>query len=96
MIILQGYRKGGKKIRIQRTSKKLHMAPYVRVSIKEPDDQAATSAVDLDKLLREDTVDGLYILTQERFFRNPPDNDPSLAEFVLRDWLRQKAKKKKK
>lgn len=81
---------------MERTSKKLPVAHYVRVSVKEPDDQAATPAMDLDKLLREDTVDGLYIPTQERFFRNPPDDDPSLAEFVLRDWLRQKAKMSKK
>jgi hypothetical protein len=96
MNILQGYRGGGKKIRIQRTSKKLTVAQYVRVSVKEPENQAAMPTVDLDKLLREDTVDGLYIPTQERFFRNPPDDDPSQAEFVLRDWLRQKAEKKKK
>ena len=96
MNILQGYRRGGKAIRMERTSKKLNVAHYVRVSVKEPDDQAATSAVDLDKLLREDTVDGLYIPTQERFFRNPPDDDPSQTEFVLLDWLRQKAKMKQK
>ena len=79
---------------MERTSNKLTVAHYVRVSVKKPDNQAATSAVDLDKLLREDTVDGLYIPTQERFFRNPPDDDPSQAEFVLRDWLRQKEKMK--
>jgi len=81
---------------MKRTSKKLTVAHYVRVSVKEPDDQAATPTVDLSKLLRENTVDGLYIPTQERFFRNPPDDDPSQAEFVLRDWLRQKAKMSKK
>ena len=83
MNILQGYRRGGKKIRIQRTSKKLPVVHYVRVSVKEPDNQAATQTVDLDKLLREDTVDGLYIPTQERFFRNPPDDDPPQELFIL-------------
>lgn len=79
---------------MERTSKKLHVAPYVRVSVKEPDNQAATPTVGLNKLLRKDTVDGLYIPTQERFFRNPPDDDPSQELFILRDWLRQKAKMK--
>ena len=96
MNILQGYQRGGKAIRTKCTSKKLTVAHYVRVSVKEPDNQATTPTVDLSKLLRENTVDGLYIPTQERFFRNPPDDDPSQAEFVLRDWLRQKAKMSKK
>ena len=96
MFILQGYRRGGKKIRIQRTSKKLHLAPYVRVSVKEQDVQVATKTVDLSKLSDEEIWAGLYIPTQERVFRNPPDDDPSQAEFVLRDWLRQKEKRRKK
>ena len=96
MNILQGYRRGGKAIRTKCTSKKLHVASYVRVSVKEPDDQAATKTVDLSKLSDEEIWDDLYIPTQERFFRNPPDDDPSQAEFVLQDWLRQQAKKKKK
>lgn len=81
---------------MERTSKKMTVAHYVRVSVKEPDDQAATPTVGLNKLLRKDTVDGLYIPTQERFFRNPPDDDPSQELFILRDWLRQKAKMNKK
>ena len=96
MNILQGYRGGGKAIRIQRTSKKLIVTPYVRASVKETDNQAATKTVDLSKLSDEEIWAGLYIPTQERVFRNPPDDDPSQAEFVLRDWLRQQAKKKKK
>ena len=96
MYILQCYRRGGKKIRIQRTSKKLTVAHYVRVLVKEPDDQAATSTVDLSKLSDEELGAGIYIPTQERVFRNSPDDDPSQAEFVLRDWLRQKAKMSKK
>lgn len=94
MIILQGYWRGGKKIRIQRISKNLHVAPYVRVSIKEQDNQAATPTVDLSKLSDEEIWVGLYIPTHERVFRNPPDDDPSQALFVLQDWLRQKAKMK--
>ena len=78
---------------MERTTKKLTVAPYVRVSVKEP---AATPRVDLGKLSEEEIWDGLYIPTQERFFRNSPDDDPSYAEFVLRDWLRQKDKNKKK
>ena len=96
MNILQGYRRGGKKIRIQRTSKKLIVTPYVRVSVKEQDDQVATPTVDLSKLSEEELGAGIYIPTQERVFRNPPDDDPSQAEFVLRDWLRQKEKRRKK
>ena len=72
------------------------MAPYVRVSVKDPDDQAATKTVDLSKLSEEELGAGIYIPTQERVFRNPPDDDPSQAEFVLRDWLRQKEKRRKK
>lgn len=64
---------------MERTSKKMTVAHYVRVSVKEPDDQAATSTVDLSKLSDEEIWDGLYIPTQERFFRNPPDDDPSLV-----------------
>ena len=79
---------------MERTSKKLHVASYVRVSVKEPNDQVARPMMDLSKLLREDTVDGLYIPTQERVFRNPPDDDPSQELFILQDWLRQKAKMK--
>jgi len=96
MNILQGYRRGGKAIRMERTSKKMTVAHYVRVSVKELEDQAATSTVDLSKLSDEELGAGIYIPTHERVFRNSPDDDPSLAEFVLRDWLRQKAKKKKK
>ena len=94
MYILQGYRGGGKAIRMERTSKKLTVAHYVRVSVKEPDDQAATPTVDFDKPSEEKLWDGLYIPTQERFFRNPPDDDPSQELFILQDWLRQKAKRK--
>jgi hypothetical protein len=79
---------------MKRTSKKLTVAHYVRVSVKEPDNQAATKTVDLSKLSDEEIWAGLYIPTQERVFRNPPDDDPSQAEFVLRDWLRQKEKMK--
>ena len=79
------------KAEMKHTSKKLTVAPYVRVSVKEP---AATPRVDLGKLSEEEIWDGLYIPTQERFFRNSPDDDPSQAEFVLRDWLRQQAKMK--
>jgi hypothetical protein len=94
MFILQGYRRGGKAIRKERTSKKLTVAHYVRVSVKEPNDQAATPTVDLCKLSDEEIWDGLYIPTQERFFRNSLVDDLSQAEFVLQDWLRQKAKMK--
>lgn len=96
MYILQGYRRGGKAIKMERTSKKLMVAHYVRALVKEPDDQAATSTVDLSKLSDEELGAGIYIPTQERFFRNPPDDDPSQELFILRDWLRQQAKKKKK
>ena len=94
MFILQGYRGGGKAIRVKRTSKKLTVAPYVRVSVEEPDNRAATQTVELNTLFKEEIGEGLYLSTQERFFRNSPDDDPSQAEFVLRDWLRQKAKMK--
>ncbi len=94
MNILQGYQRGGKAIRTKCTSKKLTVAHYVRVSVKEPDNQAAAPTVDLSKLSDEELGAGIYIPTQERFFRNPPDDDPSQAEFVLRDWLRQKEKMK--
>ena len=96
MFILQRYRGGGKAIRTKCTSKKLHVASYVRVSVKEQDVQVATKTVDLSKLSDEEICAGLYIPTQERVFRNPPDDDPSQAEFVLQDWLRQQTKKKKK
>ena len=79
---------------MERTSKKFTVAHYVRVSVKEPDDPAATPTVDLSKLSDEELSAGIYIPTHERVFRNPPDDDPSQAEFVLRDWLRQKAKMK--
>ena len=81
---------------MKRTSKKLTVAHYVRVSVKEPDDPAATPTVDLSKLSDEELGAGIYIPTHERVFRNSPDDDPSQAEFVLRDWLRQKAKMSKK
>ena len=77
MYILQGYRRGGKAIRMERTSKKLNVAHYVCVSVKEPEDQAATSTVDLSKLSEEEIWEGLYLPTQERFFKNPLDDDPS-------------------
>ena len=89
---LQGYRGGGKAISMKRTSKKMTVAPYVRVSVKEPNDQAVTPTVDLNKLSEEELGAGLYIPTQERFYRNAPDDDPSQTEFVLRDWLRQRTK----
>ena len=94
MNILQGYQRGGKAIRTKCTSKKLTVAHYVCVSVKEPDNQAATPTVDLSKLSDEELSAGIYIPTHERVFRNSPDDDPSLAEFVLRDWLRQKTKMK--
>ena len=94
MNILQGYQRGGKAIRTKCTAKKLTVAHYVRVSVKEPDNQAATPTVDLSKLSDEELGAGIYIPTHERVFRNSPDDDPSQAEFVLRDWLRQKAKMK--
>ena len=93
MYILQGYRIGGKAIKTKRTSKKLPVAHYVRVSVKEPDDQAATPTVDLSKLSEEELGAGIYIPTQERVFRNPPDDDPSRELFILQDWLRQRAKR---
>ena len=93
MFILQGYRKGNKAIRIQRTSKKLIVTPYVRVSVKEQDNQVATPTVDLSKLSDEEICAGLYIPTQERVFRNPPDDGPSQELFILQDWLRQRAKR---
>ena len=93
MNTLQGYRRGGKAIRMECTSKKKTVASYVRVG---SDNRAATPKVDLSKLSEEELSAGLYIPTQERFFRNAPDDDPSYAEFVLRDWLRQKDKNKKK
>ena len=79
---------------MERTTKKLTVAPYVRVSVKEPEDHSAMPSVGMSKLSEEEIWDGLYVPTQERFFRNSPDDDPSYAEFVLRDWLRQKAKMK--
>jgi len=83
-------------IRMKCTSKKMAVAPYARVSVKEPDDQAATPTVDFDKPSEEELWDGLYIPTQERFFRNPPDGDTSQEQFILQDWLRQKGKNNKK
>lgn len=94
MNILQGYQRGGKAIRTKCTSKKLTVAHYVRVSVKEPDNQAATPTVDLSKLSDEELGAGIYIPTHERVFRNSPDDNPSQVEFVLRDWLRQKEKMK--
>ena len=84
--ILQRYRRGGKAIRMERTSKKPALAHYVRVSVK--DEQAAKPKADLSKLSDEEIRAGVYIPTHERFFRNPPDDDPSLAEFYLADYLR--------
>ena len=81
------------KAEMEHTSKKLTVAPYVRVG---SDNRAATPKVDLSKLSEEELSAGLYIPTQERFFRNSPDGDLSYAEFVLQDWLRQKDKNKKK
>ena len=77
------------KAEMKHTSKKLTVAPYVRVG---SDNRAATPKVDLSKLSEEKLSAGLYIPTQERFFRNPPDDDPSQALFILEDWLRQKEK----
>ena len=79
------------KAKMEHTSKKLTVAPYVRVG---SDNRAATPKVDLSKLSEDEIRAGLYIPTQERIIRNPPDGDPSHAEFVLRDWLRQKTKMK--
>lgn len=79
-------------IRMKCTSKKMAVAPYARVSVKEPDDQAAKQTADDE----EELWDGLYIPTQERFFRNPPDGDTSQEQFILQDWLRQKGKNNKK
>ena len=78
------------KILRENTSKKLSVAPYVRVSVKGSDEKKATPTVDWRKLSKEELRAGIYIPTQERFFRNPPDDDPSQALFVLEDWLRQK------
>ena len=85
-IILQRYQGGGKAIRMERTSKKPAVACYVRVSVK--DDQAAKPKVDLSKFSDEEIRAGVYIPTHERVFRNPPDDDPSLAKFYLADYLR--------
>lgn len=78
------------KIVRKNTPKKLSVAPYVRVSVKEPDDSASTPRVYLSKISKKELGEGLYIPTQERFFRNPPDDDPSQELFILEDWLRQK------
>ena len=78
------------KIVRENTPKKLSVAHYVRVSVKEPDDSASTPRVYLSKISKKELGEGLYIPTQERFFRNPLDDDPSQALFVLEDWLRQK------
>ena len=94
-IILQHYREGGKAIRMKRTSKKTAAAHYVRVSVKDLDDQAAKPKADLSQLSDEELGAGLYIPEQERFFRNSPDDYPSQAEFILADYLRQKEKMKK-
>ena len=83
MNILQGYRRGGKAIKMERTSKKLTVAHYVRVSGKEPDNQAATPTVDLSKLSDEERGAGIYIPTHERVFRNSLDDDPSQELFIL-------------
>ena len=48
------------------------VASYVRVG---SDNRAATPKVDLSKLSEEELSAGLYIPTQERFFRNAPDDD---------------------
>ena len=80
---------------MERTSKKLTVAHYVRVSEKETDDQAATPTVDLSKLSDEELSAGIYIPTHERVFRNSPDDDPSQAEFILADYLHQKEKRAK-
>ena len=82
------------KIVRKNTPKKLPVAHYVRVSVKEPDDSVSTPRVDWRKVSKKELGEGLYIPTQERFFRNSLDDDPSQAEFVLQDWLRQKAKMK--
>ena len=78
------------KIVRKNTLKKLPVAHYVRVSVKEPDDSASTPRVDWRKVSKKELGEGLYIPTQERFFRNPPDDDPSQELFILEDWLRQK------
>ena len=79
---------------MERTSKKPAVAHYVRVSVKDPDNEAAKPKVDLSKFSDEEIRAGVYIPTHERVFRNPPDDDPSQAEFILADYLRQKEKMK--
>ena len=85
-IILQRYRRGGKAIRMERTSKKPAVAHYVRVSVK--DEQAAKAKVDLSKLSDEEIRAGVYIPTHERFFRNPSDDERTMAVINLADYLR--------
>ena len=69
-IILQRYQGGGKAIRMKRTSKKPAVAHYVRVSVKDPDNEAAKQKVDLSQFSDEELGAGIYIPTHERVFRN--------------------------
>ena len=61
-LILQGYQRGGKAIRMERTTKKLPVAHYVRVSIKKQDNQAATPTMDLSKLSDEEIIDKMWVV----------------------------------
>ena len=95
-IILQCYREGGKAITMKCNSyRRINVAPYIRVSVK---DGACDSAVnnaaiqqtaETDINLDDEDFSGVYIPTHERVFRNPPDDDPSLAEYILADYLRR-------
>ena len=78
------------KIVRENTSKKLSVAPYVRVSVKGSDEKRATPTVDWRKLSEEELRAGIYIPTQERFFRNTVEGDIARAKYTLEDWLRQK------
>ena len=83
------------KMERKNTPKKLSVAPYVRVSVKEPDDKTAPPTVDLDKLSEKEIGEGLYIPTMERIFKNSPEGDIARAKSTLEDWLRQKNRKHK-